>query len=395
MCENCQTSGIVDEEQELEDQGLADARVWTVRLDEERGNERRRQERIAKWRAEIEAEMERKRKKKTEEAEERKRRKKADENEEFKECEAEDDIWVPEGVSIVALHFQDEDDSDEEDDEEKREDGEEKKEEDDEKKETDEEQKKESLQVNMVRAEDDGWTDVTLDSGADISVLPFGYFDVGSPVDAGDITMVDAQGKKIKNAGSTRASLFVTDAAGKIIEIKEKFVIGNVKNPLLCAGKFLRRGWQVTQGSCGLCLTHPNKSTEIPLKMHGNRILLEAKIQTVSLSTEDTDTIFAKKGVPKLAKAWEKREFEELYGPVPDESLRVCVLEGYLGKELKSIEKSPGWHRLPNGVLAHSDAVAYKFLSPKGMVGMHWKCRLTFMKKQDSSGVRCLGASRE
>ena len=328
-----------DEEQWLETTGHEDNRVWTVQLLEDFTDDSSRPCTSL-------------------------RREEPEKDEEcFEECEDEKEIWAPRDVSIIALHLQDE---------------------------SEPESETEEFQVNMVSQESD-WVDVTFDSGADISVLPFDYFDVGEPIPGKPLVMVDAQGRKIRSGCSTKASLHVEDSTGKIVEIKEQFVIGNVRQPLLCAGKFFRRGWQVKDGSCGLCLSHPDKKTEIPLKMSRNSIQLAAKIQTVSIGEDDAKSLVRNAANPDSKKRGMREENvsmrEEFESNLSRGDLRVFVLEGYLSHGLKSIEKSPGWHRLPNGVLAHSDPVSYKFLNPSDMLGKHWKCRLTFMKKDNNSGL--------
>ena len=55
--------------------------------------------------------------------------------------------------------------------------------------------------------------------------------------------MVDAQGKQIAHDGVTRARLRATDANRKNVEMVEEFVLGNVKHPILCAGRLLRKSW--------------------------------------------------------------------------------------------------------------------------------------------------------
>ena len=57
---------------------------------------------------------------------------------------------------------------------------------------------------------------VTLDSGADISVLPKAYADVGQWAPGStSLRMVDAQGKRIAHSGVTKARISATDANGK------------------------------------------------------------------------------------------------------------------------------------------------------------------------------------
>ena len=153
-----------------------------------------------------------------------------EEDEEFKEC-LEIEVWVPEGTPVVAMDWQD---SDEEEavDEERGED--------------------EELHVRMVQMKDyeeEEAVQITLDSGADVSVLPRSYGNVGSWRQGGrEIRMVDAQGREIKHEGITRAKLRIKEEYGKEVDLVEDFMLGNVKHPILCPGKMLRLGWSITPG---------------------------------------------------------------------------------------------------------------------------------------------------
>ena len=127
-------------------------------------------------------------------------------------------VDVPLGVSIVALDLQD--------------------------------SEEEELQVNMVKIEEDESDHclVTLDSGADVSVLPRSYAAVGQrQQESTELKMVDAQGKKIAHDGVTKARIRIEDKNGKVFELLEDFVLGNVQHPILCAGKLLRRGWSLAE----------------------------------------------------------------------------------------------------------------------------------------------------
>ena len=132
-------------------------------------------------------------------------------DEEFYDC-VEPVVSIPLGVAIVAMDLQDE---------------------------------SEEKLVQMVSAGEREGEEclVTLDSGADISVLPKAYADVGQWAPGStSLRMVDAQGKRIAHSGVTKARISTTDANGKRIEMVEEFVLGNVQHPILCAGR-LRRGW--------------------------------------------------------------------------------------------------------------------------------------------------------
>ena len=131
-----------------------------------------------------------------------------------------------------------------------------------------------------------------LDPGADLSVLPMSFVNVGVPMeDDQGMRMVDAQGERIHYAGITKASLLVRGWDNQEIIINEKFLVGNVKTPLLCAGKMLRRGWEVKHGTRGHCLSHGEKRIEIPLKMTKNSLQLEAQINMVSISEESARAV--------------------------------------------------------------------------------------------------------
>ena len=59
-----------------------------------------------------------------------------------------------------------------------------------------------------------------------------------------------------------------------------------------------------------------------------------------------------------------------------DQEMRVMAL-GTLSRYMKEMEMEPGWHRLPNGVVAYSDPVATSLLDPRGQIKEAWKARMT------------------
>ena len=54
-------------------------------------------------------------------------------------------------------------------------------------------------------------------------------------------------------------------------------------------------------------------------------------------------------------------------------SVRVFALRGYLSKYAEELELSPGWHRLPNGVIVYSDPVAIRLADARQSVDGEWK----------------------
>ena len=63
------------------------------------------------------------------------------------------------------------------------------------------------------------------------------------------------------------------------------------------------------------------------------------------------------------------------------------ALHGYISRELALLEKVPGWHALPNGIVVHSSPQATHFLDPSLSFGDEWCARMTLLKKKDNSGL--------
>ena len=104
----------------------------------------------------------------------------------------------------------------------------------------------------------------------------------------------------------------------------EEFVLGNVHHPILCAGRLLKRGWSLGGVEGQLHLKHDERRIEVPLNTERNSLQFEARILAV-MTPQEAGTA---------------------------EETRVFALMGYLSKYVKALEMTPGWHRLPSGVLA-------------------------------------------
>ena len=308
------------------------------------------------------------------------------EEDEFHDCHEENETWAPTGVAIVAMHLQDEaESSDEEGFHE----------------ESFEEafaraiadggqtaepalrrsvggnEEPEVIKVNfgamnedestpqrvcMVKRGEDAipWHAVTLDSGADLSVLPMKFAGIGVRDPDRKVVMVDAQGREIESGGTTKATLTVECDDGRVVQINEEFALGRVKQPLLCAGKFLRRGWNIKQEDSGLCLSNPEGKTRIPLELKNQSIFMKAQIRMVSIGPDDQERVQQKEHVKEWQRSEKRRRYnrgeevsdsvEESTSDCDNPETHVFALQGYLTKELMALERTPGWHRLPNGV---------------------------------------------
>lgn len=106
----------------------------------------------------------------------------------------------------------------------------------------------------MIRDEATSLVAMTLDSGADISVAPAHYGEVGEPGLHRRVRMVDAQGQDIATTGNRKLRLSAETRDGKNVQFVENFALGNVSHPLMCMGKLLRQGWTLQKDGCGLFL---------------------------------------------------------------------------------------------------------------------------------------------
>ena len=117
---------------------------------------------------------------------------------------------------------------------------------------------------------------VTLDSGADISVLLKMHM-----LAHGDRSQRSRRWWMPK-AKALSMRIRVQDKKGKVIELVEEFILGNVQHPILCAGRLLRRGWCLGGTDGVLCLKHEEKSVDIPLNTERNSLQFEAQVVEVN-----------------------------------------------------------------------------------------------------------------
>ena len=94
---------------------------------------------------------------------------------------------------------------------------------------------------------------------------------------------------------------------GRTAQISEEFALGRVRQPLLCAGKFLRRGWNIKQEQSCLCLSNEEEATRIPLELKRESIQLKAKIMMVSTNQVDQEEVQRKENFEAHMRADKRR----------------------------------------------------------------------------------------
>ncbi|CAE7029864.1 unnamed protein product [Symbiodinium sp. CCMP2592] len=86
--------------------------------------------------------------------------------------------------------------------------------------------------------------EVILDSGADVTVLPAHLFSTVGVAEKQTTRLLDAQGTPIPQMSQrANVSFVVQGLDGREIVFRDRAVLANVRQPLLCAGKLFRGGW--------------------------------------------------------------------------------------------------------------------------------------------------------
>ena len=123
-----------------------------------------------------------------------------------------------------------------------------------------------ALRVNTVKSER---LAITLDSGADVSVVPEEFAKYGDPGSQGLMKMVDAQGERIQTSGNRKMKIEAEMRHGGKIEFIENFAVGAVSHPILCFGNLLRQGWVISKEGSELFMNHPT-GAEVPIRLERN-----------------------------------------------------------------------------------------------------------------------------
>lgn len=238
--------------------------------------------------------------------------------------------------------------------------------------------------VCVIRDEATSLVAMTLDSGADISVAPAHYGEVGEPGLHRHVRMVDAQGQDIATTGNRKLRLSAETRDGKNVQFVENFALGNVSHPLMCMGKLLRQGWTLQKDGCGLFLRDEDSGVDVPARLERNSLVMDVKVCAVMTEAVEEERIEENEEVEDEDLQQQGPEMSE--PEIEDALARVCILKGYISRELVQLETLPGWHVLPNGVVVHSDPVALNFLDPSDNYGPEWPARMTLMKSRDADG---------
>ena len=162
--------------------------------------------------------------------------------------------------------------------------------------------------IRMLNDDDQGLNDIVLDSGADVSALPFCFSGVGTPVSHDGSVFVDAQGNALHVDSTRLAKVRFGD-----VTFKEKFIVSAVTTPLLSLGNIMRSGWSICNDGTSQWLMKDD--IWIPLFLKRNSLCAKGFIQLI----QDADSVAS---------------------PVSTQAIRAVSLSGPLSN------LRPGWNRL-------------------------------------------------
>ena len=81
---------------------------------------------------------------------------------------------------------------------------------------------------------------IVLDSGADISLLPYHMWKKGKPTKMLKAVLEDAQGEKVQTFGKRLAQI-ECDVGDGVVIIEDDFIVASVQSPLISMGRLLSK----------------------------------------------------------------------------------------------------------------------------------------------------------
>ena len=149
----------------------------------------------------------------------------------------------------------------------------------------------EKLHIRAVRQWEEP-TLVVLDSGADVSLLPWKMSCKGKPTDLGRIVLEDAQGSQLEMFGKRKANIECETEAQELAVLQDEFVVASVQSPLISLGRLLKKGWTIhpADSETGLGLVPPDRQCKIPLYFKKTSLAVKAHIRQVQVCS-DLETV--------------------------------------------------------------------------------------------------------
>jgi hypothetical protein len=138
------------------------------------------------------------------------------------------------------------------------------------------------LHVRAVAAS--SHSDIVLDSGSDVTLLPIAMAGIGSPATLTPVTFLrDAQGKQILTSDVRDVTFIFQTTDGQSLRVKEKaFFSDKVDVPLLSFGKLIRAGWGIkSSGTDSSPILAHSSGSCVELSFRNNSLVVSGDIRMV------------------------------------------------------------------------------------------------------------------
>ena len=189
---------------------------------------------------------------------------------------------------------------------------------------------------------------VVLDSGADISLLPYEMCNRGRNQRLGRAVLEDAQGSRLQTFGRRSAQVECEDSNSDVVVIEDDFIVASVRAPLISLGRLLHRGWTLnaSQAEAGVSLVAPDRQSYIPLHFKRNSLAVYAHIRMVNM-VEDVQQ--QQSGIPSFPLA--SIEEQDVEDEIPLEHEENLVIQTIVGikDELADRVFRRGWATTETG----------------------------------------------
>ena len=127
--------------------------------------------------------------------------------------------------------------------------------------------------------DEDDFTTILIDSGADSAVFPVSWSQAGQPVGGQQKTLHDAQGRRIPTQGVRDVEVHLMDVQGRPVILKERVMLSSsVTQPILCFGHLLEQGWSIS--AVDNTLVH-SSNLRIPLDLQNKSIVVSGRIRVI------------------------------------------------------------------------------------------------------------------
>ena len=126
---------------------------------------------------------------------------------------------------------------------------------------------------------DGGEVSIIIDSGADAPVFPASMVHCGTDHHGQEVSLQDAQGRKIPVLGQRSVSVLLEDVNGIEIELRDNVIFSNeISQPILSYGRLMDAGWSI----CAETRCLRNGNFEVPLEFQNHSLVVKGHVRNVS-----------------------------------------------------------------------------------------------------------------